>query len=190
MKYTAFISLFLLIRTIIRAFAHTVHSGTERPRTQRDYEYSFAFKMFLFTFLNNYSTLIYIAFFKGRIFQAWWRQRRRRQGKELLPEQRAALARWEEDYLLEECPKLAPFDEYLEMTIQFGFVTLFVAAFPLAPLFALINNISQIRLDAYRYSKRLRRPVAERAPNIGAKTPSSFKQCCLVQYNTKYVGRM
>ncbi|XP_077492783.1 anoctamin-4-like isoform X2 [Amblyomma americanum] len=190
----------------------------ERPRTQRDYEYSFAFKMFLFTFLNNYSTLIYIAFFKGRfsgdpgrethwrgytldkceggclyevfvqlatvmvgqqliktgnkvvipIFQAWWRQRRRRQGKELLPEQRAALARWEEDYLLEECPKLAPFDEYLEMTIQFGFVTLFVAAFPLAPLFALINNISQIRLDAYRYSKRLRRPVAERAPNIGA----------------------
>ncbi|XP_072141111.1 anoctamin-4-like [Dermacentor andersoni] len=38
----------------------------ERPRTQRDYEYSFAFKMFLFTFLNNYSSLIYIAFFKGR----------------------------------------------------------------------------------------------------------------------------
>ncbi|XP_075728735.1 anoctamin-4 [Rhipicephalus microplus] len=38
----------------------------ERPRTQRDYEYSFAFKMFLFTFLNNYSSLIYISFFKGR----------------------------------------------------------------------------------------------------------------------------
>ncbi|CAN7979037.1 unnamed protein product, partial [Ixodes persulcatus] len=38
----------------------------ERPRTQREYEDSFTFKMFLFTFLNTYSSLIYIAFFKGR----------------------------------------------------------------------------------------------------------------------------
>nr|XP_054934105.1 anoctamin-4-like [Dermacentor andersoni] len=101
------------------------------------------------------------------IVKAWWRQRRRRLGKEAA-EQKSKLARWEEDYNLEECPKLAPFDEYLQMSIQFGFVTLFVAAFPLAPLFALINNVCEIRLDAYRYSKRLRRPVAERAPNIGA----------------------
>ncbi|KAK8764116.1 hypothetical protein V5799_033273 [Amblyomma americanum] len=156
---------------------------------KREYEYSFAFKMFLFTFLNNNFTFIYIAFFKCRIFQALWRQRRWRQGKELLHEQRSALARWEEDYLLEECPKLAPFDEYLDMTIQFGFVTLFVAAFALAPLFALIDNISQIRLDAYRYSKRLRRPVAERAPNTGAKMPSFYRQCCLIQYKSAYVGR-
>nr|XP_054926460.1 anoctamin-1-like [Dermacentor andersoni] len=101
------------------------------------------------------------------IVKAWWRQRRRRLGKEAV-EQKSKLARWEEDFNLDECPKLAPFDEYLQMAIQFGFVTLFVAAFPLAPLFALINNVCEIRLDAYRYSKRLRRPVAERAPNIGA----------------------
>ncbi|KAL1421633.1 hypothetical protein MTO96_023141 [Rhipicephalus appendiculatus] len=101
------------------------------------------------------------------IFKAWWRQRRRRLGKEII-DPKSQLARWEQDFNLEECPKLAPFDEYLEMTIQFGFVTLFVAAFPLAPLFALINNVCEIRLDAYRYSKRLRRPVAERVPNIGA----------------------
>ena len=47
--------------------------------------------------------------------------------------------------------KLAParrsllFDEYLEIVIQFGFITIFVCAFPLAPLFALINNILEIR---------------------------------------------
>jgi hypothetical protein len=30
-------------------------------------------------------------------------------------------------------------------------VTLFVTAFPLAPLFALINNIFEIRIDAEKY---------------------------------------
>lgn len=32
--------------------------------------------------------------------------------------------------------------------IQFGFITIFVMAFPLAPLFALINNALEIRIDA------------------------------------------
>lgn len=36
----------------------------ERPRTQSDYEHSFTFKMFAFQFINFYSSLIYIAFFK------------------------------------------------------------------------------------------------------------------------------
>ena len=36
------------------------------------------------------------------------------------------------------------------MWLQFGFVTMFVTAFPLAPLFALINNIIEIRLDAIK----------------------------------------
>ncbi|XP_017464374.1 PREDICTED: anoctamin-7-like, partial [Rhagoletis zephyria] len=40
------------------------------------------------------------------------------------------------------------FPEYLEMVLQYGFVTLFVAAFPLAPFFALLNNIFEMRLDA------------------------------------------
>lgn len=52
--------------------------------------------------------------------------------------------------------------------IQYGFVTLFVAAFPLAPLFALLNNICEIRLDAYKMIAQARRPIAERVENIGA----------------------
>lgn len=51
--------------------------------------------------------------------------------------------------------------------IQFGFVTLFVASFPLAPLFALLNNIIEIRLDAKKFVTELRRPVAARAKDIG-----------------------
>jgi len=51
--------------------------------------------------------------------------------------------------------------------VQYGFVTIFVAAFPLAPLFALINNIIEIRLDAYKYVTQYKRPVAQRAQDIG-----------------------
>lgn len=59
------------------------------------------------------------------------------------------------------------FHEYLEMVLQFGFVTIFVAAFPLAPLFALINNGLEIRLDAQKMISAFRRPVAQRVKNIG-----------------------
>ena len=44
---------------------------------------------------------------------------------------------------------------------------MFVAAFPLAPLFALINNAFELRVDAINFVKNFRRPVAERAQTIG-----------------------
>lgn len=42
-------------------------TNSEYPRTQTEYEDSFTFKMFLFQFINYYSYLIYIAFFKVTI---------------------------------------------------------------------------------------------------------------------------
>ncbi len=53
------------------------------------------------------------------------------------------------------------------LVIQYGFVTVFVAALPLAPLFALFNNIIEIRLDARKYVTIFRRPVAVRVQDIG-----------------------
>lgn len=58
-------------------------------------------------------------------------------------------------------------DLSLLLVIQFGFITIFVAAFPLAPLFALLNNWVEIRLDAQKFVREYRRPVAERAQHIG-----------------------
>ena len=53
------------------------------------------------------------------------------------------------------------------VVIQFGFVTVFVAAMPLAPLLALLNNIIEIRLDAIQFVVDMRRPVAMKADGIG-----------------------
>uniref|UniRef100_A0A672ZVU4 Anoctamin n=1 Tax=Sphaeramia orbicularis TaxID=375764 RepID=A0A672ZVU4_9TELE len=72
---------------------------------------------------------------------------------------------WNLDYALAPFEGLTP--EYMEMIIQFGFVSLFVASFPLAPLFALLNNVIEIRLDAKKFVTELRRPVATRAKDIG-----------------------
>jgi hypothetical protein len=43
--------------------------------------------------------------------------------------------------------------------LQFGFITIFVAAFPLAPLCALLNNWMEIRLDAQGRDRRLHLPA-------------------------------
>ncbi|VDO86894.1 unnamed protein product [Heligmosomoides polygyrus] len=53
------------------------------------------------------------------------------------------------------------------MVLQFGFVTLFVSAFPLAPFFAVLNNIFEIRLDAYKFLILTQKPIPAQARNIG-----------------------
>lgn len=55
--------------------------------------------------------------------------------------------------------------------IQFGFVTLFVASFPLAPALALVNNLFEIRVDAWKILTQFRRIVPEKAQDIGAWQP-------------------
>ncbi|XP_057670023.1 anoctamin-5 isoform X2 [Diorhabda carinulata] len=74
---------------------------------------------------------------------------------------------WVKDYKLVEWGPRSLFPEYLEMVLQYGFVTIFVAAFPLAPFFALINNILEMRLDAQKLLTFYRRPVSQRVRDIG-----------------------
>jgi hypothetical protein len=56
---------------------------------------------------------------------------------------------------------------FLCVVLQYGFVTIFVAAFPLAPFFALLNNILEMRLDAKKLLTYYRRPVTQRVRDIG-----------------------
>ncbi|KAH0616784.1 hypothetical protein JD844_028174 [Phrynosoma platyrhinos] len=94
----------------------------------------------------------------------WWTRRKLRQEHGSL--RKASFPQWEKDYNLQPMNAYGLFDEYLEMILQFGFTTIFVAAFPLAPLLALLNNIIEIRLDAYKFVTQWRRPLASRAKDI------------------------
>lgn len=55
--------------------------------------------------------------------------------------------------------------------IQYGFVVLFVVAFPLGPLFAFLNNILEIRIDAFKVLTQLKRPLPKKAQDIGIWLP-------------------
>ncbi|XP_030746412.1 anoctamin-1-like isoform X2 [Sitophilus oryzae] len=74
---------------------------------------------------------------------------------------------WVKDFKLVEWGPRSLFPEYLEMVLQYGFVTIFVAAFPLAPFFALLNNVLEMRLDAKKLLTYYRRPVSQRVRDIG-----------------------
>ncbi|XP_064214000.1 anoctamin-3 isoform X2 [Tribolium castaneum] len=74
---------------------------------------------------------------------------------------------WEREFDLRPSKRYLLTKEFMEMIIQYGFVTFFVAAFPLAPLCALINNCLELRLDAYKLVTRHRRPVPRRDSGIG-----------------------
>ncbi|KAK7170463.1 hypothetical protein R3I94_000619 [Phoxinus phoxinus] len=77
---------------------------------------------------------------------------------------------WMENYNLSDVNAFSLFNEFLEMVLQFSFTTIFVAAFPLAPLLALINNIFEIRLDAIKMVSLERRLVPRKTNDIGVWT--------------------
>ncbi|XP_032912762.1 anoctamin-6 isoform X1 [Catharus ustulatus] len=206
----------MILNTIYEKVAIVI-TDFELPRTQTDYENSLTTKMFLFQFVNYYSSCFYIAFFKGKFVghpgsPVYWLGKYRNEEcdpggcllelttqlaiivggkaiwnniqevllplvKNLIRRYSAAsrsekvVPRWEHDYQLQPIGKLGLFYEYLEMVIQFGFVTLFVASFPLAPLLALINNMLEIRLDAWKLTTQFRRVVPQKAQDIGAWQP-------------------
>ncbi|KAG1704462.1 Anoctamin-1 [Nymphon striatum] len=111
---------------------------------------------------------------------------------------KAAENRWEDDYKLAPLRPQGLFYEYLEMVLQFGFVTIFVSAFPLAPVFALLNNILEIRLDAYKFVTTLRRPVSQRAKSIGIwyrildsiGKLSVLTNACIIAFTTNVIPRL
>ncbi|KAI1238886.1 hypothetical protein IHE44_0011977, partial [Lamprotornis superbus] len=149
----------------------------EIPKTEKTFEERLILKAFLLKFVNSYASIFYVAFFKGSLCIIIAFRFVGRPGRYMYVF---------EGYRMEEC---APGGCLMELCIQlsiimlgkqliqnnlfeigipyFGFVTLFVASFPLAPAFALLNNIIEVRLDAKKFVTELRRPDTVREKDIG-----------------------
>uniref|UniRef100_A0A3B3YJM6 Anoctamin n=1 Tax=Poecilia mexicana TaxID=48701 RepID=A0A3B3YJM6_9TELE len=190
----------------------------EVPKTDKSFEERLIFKTFILKFVNAFTPIVYLAFFRGRLvgrpgkylyvvgsyrmeecahagclmelciqlcitmlgkqliqnnlfeigipkLKKLLRKRKSELTSKQEEELHKTLKRYEKDHVLGPFVGINP--EYMEMIIQFGMVTLFVASFPLAPLFALLNNIIEIRLDAKKFVLELRRPIAAKVKDIG-----------------------
>ncbi|KAL4432748.1 hypothetical protein ABPG74_011569 [Tetrahymena malaccensis] len=72
------------------------------------------------------------------------------------------------DVMLElQLPKYEPFDDYLEIVINFGYITLFAAAFPFAPLLVFIFNAIELYSDKHKIYYLYQRPHAFKISGIG-----------------------
>uniref|UniRef100_A0A671NGV4 Anoctamin n=1 Tax=Sinocyclocheilus anshuiensis TaxID=1608454 RepID=A0A671NGV4_9TELE len=232
----------VMLGAVLHYITITVMTRVKAPQKNKHshaaIERSFTVKMFIFQFFTMFSSLIYTAFFLGRInghpggyvrisgiwrleechpsgcltdlfiqmsvimvlkqtfnnifeysgpwFSRWLKRKktqkfRRRcfkcykkecmnakEGSELC--ENCKLEEIHRNYSLIKTDRFSLFNEFLEMVIQFSFTTIFVAAFPLAPLLALLNNIIEIRLDAIKMVSLERRLVPTKANDIGVWT--------------------
>lgn len=65
-------------------------------------------------------------------------------------------------------PYEGTFDDFNDRVIQFGYLVLFAPAFPLAPFFAFINNVVEIRTGGYKLAAAYQRPVWKARSGIGS----------------------
>jgi hypothetical protein len=71
-------------------------------------------------------------------------------------------------FLLEEYDSLmGTFNDYASMISQYGYMTMFVSAFPLCTILALANNYVQMRVDAWRLCQVTQRPDPKSTDSIG-----------------------
>ncbi|KAF9480330.1 DUF590-domain-containing protein [Pholiota conissans] len=64
-------------------------------------------------------------------------------------------------------PEYDLFADYSEMVIQFGYVVLWSTIWPLAAVMAFLNNLLELRSDAFKMTVHNRRPIPTRTDSIG-----------------------
>uniref|UniRef100_A0A8C2Z468 Anoctamin n=1 Tax=Cyclopterus lumpus TaxID=8103 RepID=A0A8C2Z468_CYCLU len=62
---------------------------------------------------------------------------------------------------------LGTFDDYLELFLLFGYVSLFSCVYPLAAVLVVLNNITEVYSDAFKMCRVFKRPFSDPAANIG-----------------------
>ncbi|XP_075896908.1 anoctamin-10 isoform X3 [Nelusetta ayraudi] len=168
----------------------------ENHRLESSYQNHLVLKVLVFNFFNCFASLFYIAFVMQDMvllrqslatllitsqilnqfmeaFLPYWLQRRRNkkmirkvQKTKTLQDVELPLAdqvRLEADM----STYLGTFDDYLELFLLFGYVSLFSCVYPLAAVLVVLNNVTEVYSDAFKMCRVFKRPFLEPATNIG-----------------------
>ncbi|XP_064201445.1 anoctamin-10 isoform X1 [Anguilla rostrata] len=166
----------------------------ENHRLESSYQNHLVLKVLVFNFLNCFASLFYIAFVMQDIvllrqslatllitsqilnqimeaFLPYWLQKRRNKKvhkriQRIMGEKELPLGeqvRLEADMYT----YLGTFDDYLELFLLFGYVSLFSCVYPLAAVLVVLNNVTEVYSDALKMCKVFKRPFSEPAADIG-----------------------
>ncbi|XP_002170516.2 anoctamin-10 isoform X1 [Hydra vulgaris] len=166
----------------------------ENHKTEQQHNDSLIAKRLLFELFDCYLPLFYIAFYQLDIVSLkreliglfWGDEIRRLVTESIIPYvlekitarrrlAKSALIKKNEDIkfndseILEnlELDEYEPFDDYIEMVTQYGYVTLFASAFPLCSIITVLFLFIEARSDMFKIMFLCRRPHVRRARNIG-----------------------
>uniref|UniRef100_A0A8C6SRD9 Anoctamin n=1 Tax=Neogobius melanostomus TaxID=47308 RepID=A0A8C6SRD9_9GOBI len=184
------------VLNLIYRYAAEFLTEWENHRLESSYQNHLILKVLVFNFFNCFASLFYIAFVMQDMvllrqslatllitsqilnqfmeaFLPYWLQRRR--NKKMM--RRVTKMRTQEDKELpiEEQVRLeadmstylGTFDDYLELFLLFGYVSLFSCVYPLAAVLVLLNNITEVYSDAFKMCRVFKRPFSDPASNIG-----------------------
>ncbi|MED6259913.1 hypothetical protein ATANTOWER_014930 [Ataeniobius toweri] len=160
----------------------------ENHREESAYDNHLTGKILVFTFFNNFAVLFHIAFFKQdvpllrkRLASLLIISQVVNQVTEVVipflvdrfisaPHRTESEDDPEEDKFRNQGTlPLFPglFAEYIELLVQFGYLSLFSCVFPLTAVLLLLNNLTEIRSDAYKICKLFRKPFTPPVASLG-----------------------
>ncbi|KAM9351596.1 anoctamin-10 [Symphorus nematophorus] len=176
-----------VLATVYKTVAQSL-TEYENHREESAFQNHLTAKVLVFTFFNYFAVLFHIAFFKQDVPLL-----RKRLGSLLVvtqlvnqvtevvvpflvdrfisaPHRTESEDDPEEDKFrnqstLPAFPGL--FAEYIELLVQFGYLSLFSCVYPLTAVLLLINNLTEIRSDAYKICKLFRKPFCAPVANMG-----------------------
>jgi len=166
-----------ILNAIYRKIA-TKLTEWENHASQTDHENSYMLKRFLFEAFDCYIALFYLAFYacdierlRSELIAVFNVDSFRRIIMEVVipmivhkVNKKAQVAGHPQDLDLD---KYEPFDDWLEILIQFGYVTLFASAYPMASLVMSVALAIELRSDCFKLTYLCQKPKGEQVSGIG-----------------------
>ncbi|KAL0968243.1 hypothetical protein UPYG_G00264240 [Umbra pygmaea] len=160
----------------------------ENHREESSFQNHHTTKVLLFTFINNFAVLFHIAFYKQDLPMLRKRLVSLLILTQLLNQFTEVVVPFIVDRFLSDPQKDQPedeiegdqlraqtslppypglFSEYIELLLQFGYLSLFSSVYPLTAVFLLLNNVTEIRGDSYKICKLFRKPFSAPVSDMG-----------------------